>query len=118
VNDSLEGRAFGEDAGPMRWSWLRSKRRQVPGEWIVRDPRRGLCFLVPGLLGRNSGAEALHKVNAKTAGPVLPSLPNGLLAAGIVLADTEALHPLALGTGVWRACDSGAGFEAITLGRG
>jgi hypothetical protein len=38
----------------------------------------------------------LHKVNAKMAGWVLPSLPQGGVWAKVVLAQREVLHPIAL----------------------
>src|SRR5947207_2957967 len=42
----------------------------------LRGTLRGFLLLVTSLLWWNSRAEALHTVNAKLAGPLLPGLPN------------------------------------------
>src|SRR3954449_9905773 len=54
----------------MRWSWLRSKRQEPSVQEIQRGFLRGFLFFESDLFWWNFGAEALHTVNAKTAGSI------------------------------------------------
>jgi hypothetical protein len=78
----------------MRRSWLRSKRQQALGSGC-RHPPRALLLMI-ALFWWSFGAEALHTVNAKTAGRILPSLPCGDFLARVVFAEMKVLHPIAL----------------------
>jgi hypothetical protein len=51
---------------------------------------------ISALFWWNFGAEALHTVNAKTAGRVLPSLPYEGFPARVVFAEMKVLHPIAV----------------------
>jgi hypothetical protein len=109
VIDSWWGRASREEARPMRWSWLRSKRQQTLG---FEDPIARVLLGKAALFWWNFGAEALHRESAKTAGLIWPSLPKRGAVPSFVVAKMKVFHPVAL---AWHGF-AGAGLGSFYRG--